>query len=157
MTTTCLRRTTSTITLAHKFTFAPFFKDARLGTNGWKTADYKDPKRRAIALGIMHILRPQRTTHVTAWQVTEIRLSKTRAKPKKKANRGRVVSDISDSSLAKTNAAASTTDEEQRKEPTLRVEEGGSLAIQDEVSMEVALEPLEKRTATANLSLAPLE
>lgn len=90
-------------------------------------------------------------------QVTEIRLSKTRAKPKKKANRGRVVSDISDSSLAKTNAAASTTDEEQRKEPTLRVEEGGSLAIQDEVSMEVALEPLEKRTATANLSLAPLE
>lgn len=51
------------------FTFAPLFKNARSGTNGWKTTDYKDLKRRAIALGIMHILRPQRTTYVTAWQV----------------------------------------------------------------------------------------
>lgn len=57
------------ITRAEKFTFAPFFKNARSGPNGWKTADYNDPKRRAIALSIMHILRPHRTTYVTAWQV----------------------------------------------------------------------------------------
>ncbi|OAE22114.1 hypothetical protein AXG93_1175s1240 [Marchantia polymorpha subsp. ruderalis] len=57
------------ITRAEEFTFGPLFKNGRSGTNGWKTADYKDPKRRAIALGIMHILRPQRTTYVTAWQV----------------------------------------------------------------------------------------
>lgn len=46
------------ITRAEEFTFGPLFKNGISGTNGWKTADYKDPKRRAIALGIMHILRP---------------------------------------------------------------------------------------------------
>lgn len=45
------------------------FSSGRQGTNGWKTADYLDPKRRAIALGIMQILRSARTTYVTAWQV----------------------------------------------------------------------------------------
>lgn len=57
------------ITRAEEFTFAPLFKNARSETNGWKTLDYKDPKKRAIALEIMHILQPQRTTYVTAWQV----------------------------------------------------------------------------------------
>lgn len=57
------------ITRAEEFTFAPFFKNARSGTNGWKIADYKDPMRSGIALDVMHILRPQRTTYVTAWQV----------------------------------------------------------------------------------------
>lgn len=54
------------ITRAKEFTFTPFFKNAGSGTNGWKTANYKDSKRRAIALGVMHILRPQRATYVTA-------------------------------------------------------------------------------------------
>lgn len=57
------------ITSAEEFTFVRFVKNARSRTNGWKTADYKDSKRRAIALGIMHILRPQRTTYVNAWQI----------------------------------------------------------------------------------------
>ncbi|OAE32972.1 hypothetical protein AXG93_673s1490 [Marchantia polymorpha subsp. ruderalis] len=57
------------ITNAKEFTFVPLFRNARSGTNGWKTADYKNPMRRAIALEVMHILRPQRTTYVTAWQV----------------------------------------------------------------------------------------
>ncbi|OAE21095.1 hypothetical protein AXG93_3661s1200 [Marchantia polymorpha subsp. ruderalis] len=39
------------ITRAKEFTFTPFFKNAGSGTNGWKTANYKDSKRRAIALG----------------------------------------------------------------------------------------------------------
>lgn len=54
-------------------------------------------------------------------KVTEIRLSKTQARPKKKANRGRVVSDSLDSNVSKTDAPASTTDEEKREEPTLWV------------------------------------
>ncbi|OAE19347.1 hypothetical protein AXG93_3548s1000 [Marchantia polymorpha subsp. ruderalis] len=41
------------------------------------------------------------------------------ARPKKKANRGRVVSDSLDSNVSKTDAPASTTDEEKREEPTL--------------------------------------
>lgn len=58
-------------------------------------------------------------------QVMGIRSSKTRARPKKKANRGRVVSDSLDSSVAKTDAAASTTNEEKREESTLWALEGG--------------------------------
>lgn len=54
------------ITRTEEFTFGPLFKNGRSGTNGWNTADYKYPKRRAIASGIMHILRPQRTTFITA-------------------------------------------------------------------------------------------
>ncbi|OAE23872.1 hypothetical protein AXG93_3001s1000 [Marchantia polymorpha subsp. ruderalis] len=54
------------ITRAEEFTFAPLFRNARSGTNGWKTADYKDPMISAIAFGVMHILQPQRTTFVTA-------------------------------------------------------------------------------------------
>lgn len=57
------------ITRVEEFTFTPLFKNARSGTNGWKTAGYKDLMRRAIAMGIMHVLRPQRTTYVTTRQV----------------------------------------------------------------------------------------
>ncbi|OAE25794.1 hypothetical protein AXG93_3912s1000 [Marchantia polymorpha subsp. ruderalis] len=48
------------LTLIEEFSYGPLFNSRRQGTNGWNTADYKDSKRRAIALGIMHIL--QRTT-----------------------------------------------------------------------------------------------
>lgn len=44
-------------------------KNPRSSMNGWQMAKYKDPKRCAVALGVMHILRPQRTNYVTAWQV----------------------------------------------------------------------------------------
>ncbi|OAE30034.1 hypothetical protein AXG93_3893s1440 [Marchantia polymorpha subsp. ruderalis] len=57
------------ITRAEEFIFGPLFKNGRSGTNGRKTADYKDPKMRAITLGIMHILRKHRTTYITTWQV----------------------------------------------------------------------------------------
>ncbi|OAE25890.1 hypothetical protein AXG93_2145s1900 [Marchantia polymorpha subsp. ruderalis] len=56
------------LTCGEEFSYGPLFEFGRQGTNGWKTVDYKDPKRRAIVLGIMHILRPARTTIVTAWQ-----------------------------------------------------------------------------------------
>ncbi|OAE31113.1 hypothetical protein AXG93_150s1020 [Marchantia polymorpha subsp. ruderalis] len=57
------------LTCVEEFSYGPLFESGRQRTNAWKTVDYKDPKRRAIALGIMHILRPGRTTYVTAWQV----------------------------------------------------------------------------------------
>ncbi|OAE27859.1 hypothetical protein AXG93_3459s1020 [Marchantia polymorpha subsp. ruderalis] len=54
------------LTRGEEFSFGPLFDSGRQGTNGWKTADYRDPKRRAIALGIMHILRPARMTPGTS-------------------------------------------------------------------------------------------
>ncbi|OAE33804.1 hypothetical protein AXG93_4553s1000 [Marchantia polymorpha subsp. ruderalis] len=57
------------LTCVEEFSYGPLFETGRQGTNGWKTVEYKDLKRRVIALGIMHILRPARTTYETAWQV----------------------------------------------------------------------------------------
>ncbi|OAE28913.1 hypothetical protein AXG93_4891s1020 [Marchantia polymorpha subsp. ruderalis] len=57
------------LTRVEEFSYGPLIGSGRQGTNGWKTMNYLDPKRRAIALGVMHILRPARTTYVTAWQV----------------------------------------------------------------------------------------
>ncbi|OAE24921.1 hypothetical protein AXG93_2931s1640 [Marchantia polymorpha subsp. ruderalis] len=54
------------LTRMEEFSYGPLFNNGRSGTNGWKTVDYKDPKRQAIVLDIMHILRPARTTYVTA-------------------------------------------------------------------------------------------
>ncbi|OAE28067.1 hypothetical protein AXG93_3410s1100 [Marchantia polymorpha subsp. ruderalis] len=59
----------------------PLFESWRHGTNGWKTVYYKDLKRRVIALKIMHILRPARTTYVTAWQPSPVKGPKTRTDP----------------------------------------------------------------------------
>ncbi|OAE27650.1 hypothetical protein AXG93_3337s1130 [Marchantia polymorpha subsp. ruderalis] len=57
------------LTRTEEFSYGPLLSSGRHGTNGWKTTDYIDPKRRAIALRVMHILRPARTMYVTAWQV----------------------------------------------------------------------------------------
>ncbi|OAE20491.1 hypothetical protein AXG93_4698s1430 [Marchantia polymorpha subsp. ruderalis] len=57
------------LTRIEEFSYGPLFSSGRQGTNGWNAVNYKDPKRRTIALGIMHILRLQRTTYVTARQV----------------------------------------------------------------------------------------
>lgn len=89
--------------------------------------------------------------------MTQIKMSKMRARPKKKANRMRVVSDSSKSSVAKSKAATSTKDKEMREEPTLRAEEEGPSGVQAEVPMEVAVEHLEERTETVSPSLPPLE
>ncbi|OAE34507.1 hypothetical protein AXG93_1299s1210 [Marchantia polymorpha subsp. ruderalis] len=75
-------------------------------------------------------------------------MSSIRARPKKKVNRRGVVSDSSVSSVAKSDAAASTMDEGKREESTLRVVEGGTSGVQVEVPMEVVAESSEKRTAT---------
>ncbi|OAE27500.1 hypothetical protein AXG93_3439s1010 [Marchantia polymorpha subsp. ruderalis] len=90
-------------------------------------------------------------------EITGIRLSRTQARPKKRANRGRVVSESSDSSVAKTDAAALTTDEEKNKEHTLQALEGETSAVQVEAPMEVVVEPLEESTEIASLSFSPSE
>ncbi|OAE29427.1 hypothetical protein AXG93_4548s1040 [Marchantia polymorpha subsp. ruderalis] len=64
---------------------------------------------------------------------------------------------FAESSVAKSDAAASTTDEEKREKPTLRAVEEGPSEEQAEVLMEVAVETLEERTATISLSLPPSE
>lgn len=112
-------------------------------------------KKRKILTDSGEGRRPE--SRMAETQVTGIELSKTQARLKKKANRERVVSDSSDSSVAKTDAAASTIDEEKREVRTLRALEGGPSEVQAEVSMEVAVEPSEERTATVCLSLLPSE
>ncbi|OAE31110.1 hypothetical protein AXG93_1928s1030 [Marchantia polymorpha subsp. ruderalis] len=57
------------LTCTKEFSYGPFFSSGIQGTDWWKTAYYIDPKRRAIALESMHILRSARTPYVTAWQV----------------------------------------------------------------------------------------
>ncbi|OAE31765.1 hypothetical protein AXG93_4874s1300 [Marchantia polymorpha subsp. ruderalis] len=99
------------LTRIEESSYEPLFSSGRSGTNGWKTADYQDPKRRTIALGIMHILRTQRTTYVTAWQVgffervlkgqrttarepVQVDVLPNREKPERRlAKRGKVVTD----------------------------------------------------------------
>ncbi|OAE30426.1 hypothetical protein AXG93_3483s1180 [Marchantia polymorpha subsp. ruderalis] len=90
------------ITRAEEFTFASLFQNAQLGTNGWKTADYKDPMRRAIALGIMHIVRPQQTTYITAWQLDVL---PTRERPERRLAKRRKTRSVGseDISQPKTN------------------------------------------------------
>ncbi|OAE29423.1 hypothetical protein AXG93_4548s1000 [Marchantia polymorpha subsp. ruderalis] len=139
------------ITRAEEFTFAPLFRNARSRTNRWKTLNYKDTMRHAIALGVMHILRPQRTTYVTAWQ------SRARAKPKKKANSRVIVIESSESCVEKTVGAAAVTTEDKNIEPTLQVLEGGLSALLVEVPTEVAVESLEESTEITSSSFLSSE
>lgn len=81
-----------------------------------ESSERRSAKRRSIIADIEEDQRPE--SRMAETQVTGIRSLKTRARPKKKANRERVVSDSSDSSVVKTDAAASTTNEEKREEPT---------------------------------------
>lgn len=80
-------------------------------------------------------------------------MPKRRARPKKKANRKMVVSESLESSVAMSEAAASTTDEELN----LCMVEAGPSRVQNEARMEEDVEPLEERTATVSLSLPPSE
>ncbi|OAE24398.1 hypothetical protein AXG93_4530s1000 [Marchantia polymorpha subsp. ruderalis] len=100
----------SSVGLTHieEFSYGPLFSSERQGTNGWKTADYIDPKRKAFALGIMHILRQARTTkgieddtrqpsippQTTARGPVQVDVVQRRKKPKRRlAKRRKVVSD----------------------------------------------------------------
>lgn len=103
--------------------------------------DRRLAKRRKLIADSGEGRRPK--SRIAETQVTGIRLSKTPTKPKKKVYHERVVSDSSDRSVAKTDAAISMTNEEKREEPTLWIEEGGPLAVQAKVPMGVAVEPSE--------------
>ncbi|OAE29181.1 hypothetical protein AXG93_1862s1390 [Marchantia polymorpha subsp. ruderalis] len=153
--------------------------------------DYIDLKRRAIALEIMHILRPAHTTYVTAWQTTTrgpvqvdvvrrrekperrlakrrkvvsddeedlalevkrtetevdvIRQSRTRAVPKKRANRGLVAAEVSDSSVEKTIVPIVSTSKVTVGESTQLVEIERPSGVLIEVPADAPAEPLKER------------
>ncbi|OAE32997.1 hypothetical protein AXG93_4678s1010 [Marchantia polymorpha subsp. ruderalis] len=177
-------------------------------------ANYIDPKRRAIVLGIMHILRPARRTYVTAWQrkiltaesskgtendtrrpsippqmtargpvqvevvrrrekperrvakrrrvvsddegdlalevrrteteVDVIRQSRTRARPKKRANRKLVAAEVLDSSIEKTVAPIVSTPKVAVGESTQPVGMEGSSGVLIKVPAEALVEPLKE-------------
>ncbi|OAE23112.1 hypothetical protein AXG93_1856s1020 [Marchantia polymorpha subsp. ruderalis] len=43
--------------------------------SGYKTRDYKDRKRRNVAVALLQILQPHRTTYMTSWQVEFVELA----------------------------------------------------------------------------------
>ncbi|OAE35067.1 hypothetical protein AXG93_1679s1000 [Marchantia polymorpha subsp. ruderalis] len=124
-----LEKISVALTRTKEFSYGPLFSLKRQGTNGWKTADYLDPKKRAIALGIMHILRQTRMTYVTAWQ---------------RANRGLVAAEVSDSSVQKTMAPIMYEPEVAVGESKQHVEVGGSLEVLIEVPADTPAEPLKE-------------
>ncbi|OAE24344.1 hypothetical protein AXG93_4343s1090 [Marchantia polymorpha subsp. ruderalis] len=141
-------------------------------TNGWKTTDYLDPKRRAIALGIMHILRQARTTdgrsqrrmakrrkvvsddegdlalevRRTQTEVEVIKQLISRARPKKRANRGWVAAEVSDSSVEKTVAPIVNTPKVAVGESTPPVKREGTSGVLIKVSADAPAEPLKEGT-----------
>lgn len=87
-------------------------------------------------------------------EIAGIWQSRTRARPKKKANCRVVVTKSSDKSVEKTVVATVATAEDKNNEPTLQVEPS---AVPVEVATEVAMEPSEMRTETASPSFLSLE
>lgn len=82
---------------------------------------------------------------------------RTRARPKKKANRGVVVPESSDISVEKTIAATVAIAKDKIDEPTLQVVEGGPSAISVEVPKDVAVEPSDERKETMSSSFPSKE
>ncbi|OAE21421.1 hypothetical protein AXG93_3954s1110 [Marchantia polymorpha subsp. ruderalis] len=81
--------------------------------------DKRPAKRRKIVDNSGEDQRPE--SRMIETQVTQIKMPKRRARPKKKANHKMVVSESLESSVAKSEAAASTIDEDGREEPNLRI------------------------------------
>lgn len=82
-------------------------------------------------------------------QITGIRSLKTQARPKKKANSERVVSNSLVSSVVKTDPVASTT---KRRGSGIQIEEEVPSAVQTKVPMEVTVEPSKERKETVSPS-----
>lgn len=54
---------------AEEKTYTPLFKKLRLSKNRHQTIWYPDQLRKNVAIALMQILRPSRTTYMTTWQV----------------------------------------------------------------------------------------
>ncbi|OAE23342.1 hypothetical protein AXG93_1660s1000 [Marchantia polymorpha subsp. ruderalis] len=64
--------------------FGTLFKNCKSSKNGYRTRDYIDRKRRNVAVALLQILQPHRTTYMTSWQVGLL----------SRANPGRYVRDV---------------------------------------------------------------
>ncbi|OAE24589.1 hypothetical protein AXG93_1603s1000 [Marchantia polymorpha subsp. ruderalis] len=56
-------------------TFGAPFKNRKSSKNGYKTRDYVDRKRRNVAVAILQILQPHKTTYMLSWQVEFVELA----------------------------------------------------------------------------------
>lgn len=90
-------------------------------------------------------------------QVTQLKTPKQRARSKKKENRKVVVSKSSEGSVAMSEADASATDEDTRKELNRRTKGVGLSGVQNEDPMEEEVESSEERTETRGQVLPPSE
>ncbi|OAE33061.1 hypothetical protein AXG93_1913s1630 [Marchantia polymorpha subsp. ruderalis] len=55
--------------------FVALFKHSKSSKNEYKTSDYKDRLRRNVAVALIQLLQPQRTTYITSWQVGFVELA----------------------------------------------------------------------------------
>ncbi|OAE19406.1 hypothetical protein AXG93_1096s1020 [Marchantia polymorpha subsp. ruderalis] len=55
--------------------FGALFKHNKSSKNGYKTRDYKDRYRRNVAVALIQLLQPHRTTYITSWQVGFVELA----------------------------------------------------------------------------------
>ncbi|OAE18900.1 hypothetical protein AXG93_1976s1040 [Marchantia polymorpha subsp. ruderalis] len=65
------------VTKEEKISFGALFKNCKSSKNGYKTRDYKDRMRRNVAVALLQILQPHRTTYMTSWQVGFVELALT--------------------------------------------------------------------------------
>ncbi|OAE24000.1 hypothetical protein AXG93_4541s1020 [Marchantia polymorpha subsp. ruderalis] len=173
------------VSKAEEASFVELFKREKSTKNGYRTRDYRDRFRRNVAMALLQLLQPHRTTYITSWQVSFVELTlagapvhwsrilhrvtrqhafeerggtinhlspflinfyrsmgcltateriqfpplsldnpgrtpKRCARLKKKVNRKVVVSESLEGNVAMNEGAASTTDEDTRKEPSER-------------------------------------
>ncbi|OAE33325.1 hypothetical protein AXG93_4123s1000 [Marchantia polymorpha subsp. ruderalis] len=55
------------VTKEEEISFGTLFKNYKSSKNGYKTRDYKDCKRRNVAVALLQILQPHRITYMTSW------------------------------------------------------------------------------------------
>ncbi|OAE27366.1 hypothetical protein AXG93_2407s1010 [Marchantia polymorpha subsp. ruderalis] len=63
------------VTKEEKMSFRALFKNSKSSKDGYKTRDYKDRLRRNVAVALLQILQPNRTTYMTSWQVGFVELA----------------------------------------------------------------------------------
>ncbi|OAE28911.1 hypothetical protein AXG93_2369s1050 [Marchantia polymorpha subsp. ruderalis] len=80
-------------------TFSALFKNRKSSKNEYKIRDYVDQKRRNVAVAILQILQPHRTTYMSSWQVGFVELAlaaeeKIQFSLLSRTNPGRLVRDV---------------------------------------------------------------
>ncbi|OAE34077.1 hypothetical protein AXG93_2891s1000 [Marchantia polymorpha subsp. ruderalis] len=56
------------VTKEEEISFASLFKSSKSSKNGYKIRDYKDRYRRNVAVALLQLLQPHKTTYITSWQ-----------------------------------------------------------------------------------------